>query len=170
MTTRLLDVNVLIALAWPNHVHHEIAQRWFESSGRKAWATCPLTQLAFVRISSNPGIVAAAVSPRDAARLLSAITAQPGHEFWPDELDLAAIAEFSSLALIGHRQVTDAYLVALARGRGGRLATLDRGVADLVVDARERTQLIEVIAGAPGIGEPRPRAYRIRRAKLRTRL
>jgi uncharacterized protein len=164
VTTRLLDVNVLIALAWPNHVHHELAQRWFESSARKAWATCPLTQLAFVRISSNPGIVAAAVSPRVAARLLAGITAQSGHEFWPDALDLAAVAGFSNLALVGHRQVTDAYLLALARSRGGRLATLDRGVADLV-EAGERASLVEIIEGAPGVGERRPRAYRVRGRK-----
>lgn len=163
MTARLLDVNVLIALAWPNHVHHEVAQRWFAAVGQKAWASCPLTQLAFVRISSNPRIVSAAVSPRQAARLLAAVTAQPGHEFWPDTLELAGVAEFSSLALVGHRQVTDAYLVALARSHGGRLATLDRGVADLVANATERAGVIELIGGVSGVQERRPRAYRVPR-------
>ena len=159
MTVRLLDVNVLIALAWPNHVHHEPAQRWFASSAKKAWATCPLTQLGFVRVSSNPRIVATAVSPREAARVMAAVTAQPGHEFWPDALELTAAAEFSTVTLVGHRQVTDAYLVALARHHGGRLATFDRDVADLVTDPRERAQLIEVI-GEQGVQERRPRQYR----------
>lgn len=161
MTTRLLDVNVLIALAWPNHVHHEPAQRWFAASGQKAWATCPLTQLAFVRISSNPRIVAATVSPREAARTLAAVTTQPGHEFWPDSLELTGVAELAATALVGHRQVTDAYLVAMAREHGGRLATFDRGIADLVSDPRERASLVEVI-GDGEVREPR-RAYRTRR-------
>ena len=163
MTTRLLDVNVLIALAWPNHVHHESAQRWFAESGRKAWATCPLTQLAFVRISSNPAIVPAAVSPRQAVRLMADVTAQPGHEFWPDALELTGVAEFSAAALVGHRQVTDAYLVALARSHGGRLATLDRGVADLVPDPRERAEVIEIIEAARQVQERRPRPYRVQK-------
>lgn len=162
MITRLLDVNVLIALAWPNHVHHAPAQRWFAASGQKSWATCPLTQLAFVRISSNPAIVAAAVSPREAVRLMADVTARPGHEFWPDTLELTGVTEFSSAALVGHRQVTDAYLVALARNRGGRLATFDRGVADLVTDPRERNELIELIGEERQAHERQPAAYRAR--------
>ena len=114
-----------------------------------------------MRISSNPRIVAAAVSPREAVRAMAAVTTQPGHEFWPDALELTAAAEFSTAALVGHRQVTDAYLVALARHHGGRLATFDRGVADLVTDPAERAQLVEVI-GEPGVPERRPRAYRVR--------
>lgn len=160
MIARLLDVNVLIALAWPNHVHHEIAHRWFAASARKAWATCPLTQLAFVRISSNPAIVAAAVSPREALRLMAEVTARPGHEFWPDAVELTGVAEFSSAALVGHRQVTDAYLLGLARSRGGRLATFDRGVADLLTDPRERAELVELILPPGQVAERLPRRYR----------
>lgn len=146
MTVRLLDVNLLIALAWPDHVHHALAHRWFASTGRKAWATCPLTQLAFVRISSNPKIVSAAVNPREATRLLVSVTAQPGHHFWHDALELSGVPEFSSVALTGHRQVTDAYLIGLARDRKGRLATLDQGLAALVAENVERRKLIEVVS------------------------
>lgn len=145
MKARLLDVNVLIALAWPNHEHHTTAQSWFESSGQNAWATCPLTQLAFVRISSNPKIVQSAVSPREATALMASVTAQPGHEFWPDSLEVPAVAELSETGLSGHRQVTDAYLVALARHHDGRLATFDRGIAGLLSDSRERERLVECI-------------------------
>ena len=75
--THLLDVNVLIALASPLHVHHVQAHAWFESVGQKSWATCPLTQLAFVRNSANPKIISAAVSPRTTTQTLSKMTALP---------------------------------------------------------------------------------------------
>lgn len=145
MSACLLDINLLIALAWPDHVHHALAHRWFARSGKNAWATCPLTQLGFVRISSNPRIVSAAVSPREATQVLAGITARMGHEFWPDPIEVTAVPEFSSTAFVGHRQVTDAYLIGLARHRKGRLATLDRGLTDLVADPEERRRLIEVI-------------------------
>lgn len=147
MTVYLLDVNLLIALAWPDHVHHAAAHRWFVTAGSKGWATCPLTQLAFVRISANPRIVSAAVSPREASRTLASITAQPGHYFWPDTLEITAIPEFSNAALSGHRQVTDAYLIGIARHRKGKLATLDKGLSSLVLDPAERRNLIELVKG-----------------------
>jgi predicted nucleic acid-binding protein len=68
------------------------------------------------------------VTPGDALRLLQRVCALPGHAFWPDDLSLAELGRTLG-SLIGHRQVTDAYLVALAASREGVLATLDRGVA-----------------------------------------
>ncbi len=127
MKPYLLDVNVLLALAWPNHVHHAAALTWFSEKGAKRFRTCPLTQTGFVRVSSNPAFTREAASPREALRLLKRICGLAGHEFWPDDLSLAE-APISTL-LTGHRQVTDAYLVSLAALHGGVLATLDRGVA-----------------------------------------
>ena len=49
MKVALLDVNVLIALAWPNHVHHELSLRWFKEQQPRGWATCPATQTGFVQ-------------------------------------------------------------------------------------------------------------------------
>ena len=140
----LLDVNVLIALAWPQHVHHKVAHAWFDKVGSKRWASCPLTQLAFVRISSNQKIIAGAVSPRAAMQALAQMTSLPGHQFWPDDLPLNELASFSSAALVGHRQVTDAYLLEVARHHHGLLATLDGGIAELLsLDERKtRIQLI----------------------------
>jgi toxin-antitoxin system PIN domain toxin len=142
----LLDVNLLIALAWPQHVHHAQAHAWFNRVGHSRWATCPLTQLGFVRISSNPKIVSSAVSPREALVALQRMTALPGHAFWPDDVSPAGQTEFAALSLVGHRQVTDAYLLALCRRHKGRLATLDRGLAELCGSAAERAKLIELIA------------------------
>jgi uncharacterized protein len=140
----LLDVNVLIALAWPLHVHHVVAHDWFENVGQKSWATCPLTQLAFVRISSNAKIVSAAVSPRAATKALSEMIALSGHTFWPDDLPVNGLASFNSNALVGHRQVTDAYLIELAKRHKGKLATLDAGLADLLPQS-ERSSFVKFI-------------------------
>ncbi len=140
----LLDVNVLIALAWPNHVHHVIAHAWFEKIGHFCWSSCPLTQLAFVRISSNPKIIADAVSPRAALQSLGKMTAMARHEFWPDDLPLIGLAGFSAAALAGHRQVTDAYLIELAKHRKGIVATLDAGLSDLLPPA-ERAKYVAYI-------------------------
>ncbi|HJR71911.1 MAG TPA: TA system VapC family ribonuclease toxin [Gammaproteobacteria bacterium] len=144
--TFLLDANLLIALAWPNHVHHAAAHDWFGSVGRQSWATCPLTQLAFVRISSNPRIIPdGAVSPRSALAALLQIVSRPGHEFWADDVAPAEAGVFSSLVLVGHRQVTDAYLLALCQRHGGVLATLDRGVAELARAIDEPSGLVTVV-------------------------
>lgn len=143
-TPFLLDVNVLIALAWPLHVHHVVAHNWFENVGQKSWATCPLTQLAFVRISSNAKIISAAVSPRAAIKALSEIIALPGHTFWPDDLPVNDLASFTSNALVGHRQVTDAYLIELAKCHKGKLATLDAGLVDLLPQS-ERSSFVTFI-------------------------
>ena len=140
----LLDVNVLIALAWPVHVHHAVAHAWFEKHGHRSWSTCPLTQLAFVRISSNPKIISTAVSPRAAVKALGEIVALAGHVFWADDLQVRNLASFTSNALVGHRQVTDAYLIELAKHHSGKVATLDRGVADLLPQS-ERTRYVAYI-------------------------
>ena len=152
----LLDVNVLIALAWPLHVHHVISHAWFESVGQQSWATCPLTQLAFVRISSNAKIISTAVSPRAAVQALSDMVALAGHVFWPDDLQVNDLASFTSNALVGHRQVTDAYLIELAKRHKGKVATLDAGLADLLPQA-ERGRFVAFIgAGKTAAGSGRP--------------
>lgn len=141
MKPYLLDVNVLVALAWPNHMHHRQAQAWFAQKAATAFRTCPITQIGFVRISSNPAFSPAAVSPAQALALLDRVSLLPGHEFWPDDIpwrDASALCP----PLGGHRQVTDAYLVALATQRGGILATLDRAAAALACGDRAVVEMI----------------------------
>ena len=135
----LLDINVLIALAWPNHVHHGEALAWFRRKASAGFRTCPATQLGFVRISSNLAFTAAAVAPSEALELLERITRLPGHGFWPDDL-AAGEALRERKFITGHRQVTDGYLVALAVKHGGTVATLDRA-------------MMAMAAGAPGAVE-----------------
>jgi toxin-antitoxin system PIN domain toxin len=141
MKPYLLDTNVLIALAWPNHVHHAETTDWFLRKAAPGFRTCPITETGFVRISSNPSFTANAVGPAEALALLDRITRLPGHGFWPDDLPVAqALASWP--VLCSHRQVTDGYLLALAAGRDGVLATLDRGIAPLARKYQEHLELI----------------------------
>lgn len=145
MTAYLLDVNVLVALLWPPHEAHRQVVQWFGSEARKGWATCGLTQAGFVRILSNPAFSSQAPSPRRAMELLAENLDHPGHRFWGDsEGFLAAAAPFSA-RITGHRQVTDAFLLGLALRHKGKLATLDRGVASLILPETAQ-RAVEVIA------------------------
>jgi len=128
----LLDVNVLVALAWPNHVHHASAHRWFDRNESAGWATCPLTETGFVRVSSNDRLFPEARSPREALDLLGRILALPHRVFWMDDTSIVGSRFVRRESLVGHRQLTDAHLLALALRRKGRLATFDRAVQDLV--------------------------------------
>jgi len=139
--TYLLDINVLIALAWPSHVHHALAQRWFAAKRRSGFSTCPITQTGFVRISSNPRFIANAVTPIEALQLLDRMTALPEHLFWPDDLELSEVVRGVNM-LSGHRQVTDAYLLSLASKHGGRLATLDRAAVTLARHSHLTAELL----------------------------
>ena len=136
MKPYLLDTNVLIALAWPNHVHHRETLEWFEAKATKAFRTCPITQTGFVRISSNPAFTPNPPSPVEALALLHQITQLPGHGFWPDDLPLG------QNLMATHRQVTDAYLLALAAAHDGVLATLDREKQSHAQQAPKQHELI----------------------------
>jgi uncharacterized protein len=128
--TYLLDVNVLVSLSWPEHVAHATVRRWFAKNSGMGWATCPLVQAGFVRITSNPAFSSRSVSVQEATDGLRSSLASEHHEFWPDSIPLAdALALLKQVS--GHQQITDAYLVALAIRNRGRLATLDRGIFQL---------------------------------------
>jgi len=122
VSAHLLDGNVLVALADAAHIHHSVAVAWF-SKNRIPFATCPITQGTLLRMLLRHGAVD---SPGDAGAVLAKLCAHPRHRFWADDIDYAQV---SWQGLIGHRQVTDAYLAALARSKGGKLLTLDKGLA-----------------------------------------
>ncbi|MCL2161924.1 MAG: PIN domain-containing protein [Betaproteobacteria bacterium] len=130
MSARLLDANVLIALFDADHVHHAIVRDWFIALN-DGFATCPIVEGALtrwiVRIEGHSGTAAAQCELRKLA-------ADSRHRFWPDDL---AYADVEWKGVLGHSQVTDAYLAALARKHGGRLVTLDRGLAALHHDVAE---------------------------------
>jgi toxin-antitoxin system PIN domain toxin len=140
MPVHLLDANVLLALGWPSHAHHSRAHEWFSSSAGDGWATCPLTQCAFVRISTNPRAVGGALAPAQAIAAVARMTSHERHVFWADDLPVAS-PHFPAAALRGHQQVTDAYLLALCASRGGRLATFDAAIAAIAGDAKLVTRI-----------------------------
>jgi uncharacterized protein len=148
VTAFLLDASVLIALSWPSHSAHEIAQRWFKQNAQHGWATCPFTQCAFVRIISNPAFSPNALFLSQAIELLRANLDHPKHEFWPDDEEFVDLIRGFEDRLTGHQQVTDAYLLGLAIRRKGRLATLDRKVLALLPTNTSRNGAVELIAGA----------------------
>lgn len=123
--TALLDANVLIALVVTEHVHHDAATDWLASSDA-SFATCPITQGSLVRFLVRMGQPAA--TARD---VVHAVANAKNHEFWPDSV---SFADVTVGGVVGHRQVTDAYLAQLARSHKGQLATLDSGLAHLHSD------------------------------------
>jgi hypothetical protein len=135
--TALLDLNILTALLWPAHEHHDAAHRWFAARANARWATCALTQLGFVRIVSNPAFSRDALAPAGAVALLAENLGHPAHEFWTESLQVPAAVKGIEAALQGHRQLTDAYLLALASRRKGLLATFDRGLRALAATTFE---------------------------------
>lgn len=145
MTAFLLDVNVLIALGWRGHPDHTKIQRWFARNSNQGWATCPFTQAAFVRIVSNPAFSPHATSPAEALKLLTNNVRHATHEFWPDNLDLCEALRPFAARLVGHQQVTDAYLLALALRKKGKLATLDRGILSLLPQGSHEQHAVELI-------------------------
>lgn len=122
----LLDVNALIALAWDSHVHHAAMRRWFADHAAQGWASCPITESGFVRVSSNTKALPHAIAPSAAREVLAALRAAGDHRFVADDVSLT---DPDVPAIDGHRQVTDVHLLVLARRAGMRMVTFDAGLA-----------------------------------------
>ncbi|MFZ0595201.1 MAG: TA system VapC family ribonuclease toxin [Bryobacteraceae bacterium] len=129
MSVALLDINVLIALFDPLHLHHEPAHRWFSRNQRHGWASCPLTLNGCIRILSNPKYPSFRVSPADVVDHLRQLCSDPHHEFWPADSSLIDEALIRAGAIANHQCVTDIYLLALAVRHHGKLATFDGSIA-----------------------------------------
>jgi len=130
--TFLLDVNVLVALIDPAHVQHDAAHDWFAKHGKKAWATCPLTENGVMRIVGHARYPNSPGTPAAVAQVMAGLCALPGHVFWPDDISLLDTKKLDASRILSSAQVTDSYLLALACAHGGKLATFDRR---LVTDA-----------------------------------
>jgi uncharacterized protein len=141
----LLDVNVLIAMTWPSHEAQGRVQHWLSELGRDRWASCPFTQTAFVRILSNPAFSPNALTPGDAIALLQSNLGHSAHQFWHDDIGLVQAMALLQRKIVGHQQVTDAYLLALAIHNKGRLATLDRKITALLPEKTAARDVVTVI-------------------------
>ena len=144
MPIHLLDVNVLIALCWSHHQHHQAANAWFAEGtlggSGGGWATCPITEMSFIRLSMNPVSMRSTISTTEAANGLRNLISHPNHYFWTDELSLLNPLVLTK-QVRGHRQVTDAYLFALCMHHKGVLATFDRGTLSLAATPEQRKSI-----------------------------
>ncbi|MBB6143900.1 hypothetical protein HNQ77_001849 [Silvibacterium bohemicum] len=146
MSIALLDVNTLIALLWRPHRHHPPALEWFKVNEKKGWATCAITQLAFVRIVSNRTFANESPSPAEATALLRRNIESPYHHFLIDDLSFPEAVASIGQSVSGHQQTTDAYLLALAIHHQGHLVTFDRGITILLPEPRRKSGLIVTLS------------------------
>jgi len=143
----LLDVNVLVALLDGGHLHHELAMDWLAAHGHQGWASCPITQNGCLRILSLPGYSNPQPPARVAARLAAA-TADASHAFWPDAVSLLEPGRLRWDHVLGSRQITDVYLLALAVQHQGTFVTLDRSISPASVPGARKEHLT-VLGVAP---------------------
>jgi uncharacterized protein len=144
----LLDANALIAVAWPTHSAHERVQRWFSRNASQGWATCPFTECAFVRIVSNPAFSPNFLTLPEAIRLLALNVNHPTHHFWVDDLPVEDAVRHFQGRMVGHKQITDGYLLGLAMHKKGKLATLDERLATLLDPKSGERNRVELIVGS----------------------
>lgn len=141
MARALFDVNFLIALFLPSHVHNKSAQRWWDDHEDLGWASCPITENGFVRIVSQPNMGSDLSSAGAIAKLDSA-KSRTKHEFWPDSLSLTDTAVFNRQHILSHKQLTDTYLLALAKKHQGTLVTFDKGIVIASVSGANESNLV----------------------------
>jgi toxin-antitoxin system PIN domain toxin len=143
----LLDVNVLLALFDPHHVHHDTAHDWFEEHSSAGWASCPVTENGFVRTANVAARTGEFVPMATLIDRLRAFQRAGGHEFWHDDVSLLDNARFDARRIHGNRQVTDVYLLALAVAHDAQLVTFDARIPVAAVKGARRDHLV-VLASA----------------------
>lgn len=131
MSTYLLDINLLLALTDPMHIHHDVAHRWYVDVGAAGWATCPLTENGFVRIASHPRYPNRPGGVSAVLAMLRQLCAANGHHFWSEDISIRDLVGLDTI--ITHAHVTDVYLLGLAVKKGGKLATLDQHLPALAI-------------------------------------
>lgn len=135
----LLDANALIALGWPPHEHHERMMQWFKRHADAGWATTAFTQAAFMRVLLQPSFPSPhPLAVSDVASLLLRNTAHPGHRLLAMNFGFEEVLGCCTGGLVGHRQITDAYLLTTAVLSAVKLVTFDSGIAQLLATASER--------------------------------
>jgi len=126
LTCFLLDINLLLALTDPMHIHHEFAHDWFAAEGMHDWATCPITENGFVRIASHPNYPNSPGNSTVVLAILRQLCQTPGHHFWSEEISIREA--LAPEVIITHAQITDVYLLGLAVHNKGKMATFDKSI------------------------------------------
>ena len=138
----LLDLNALIFLGDTESPHYAAIHHWFDTSGKEDWGVCPLTEAGFVRVTTNPAYGGACRTVAQATAILAAFAAYPGYRYWPISESWSVLTASFSARLLGHQQVTDAYLLGLAVKHEGVLVTFDRGIRYLAGTQFSRNLLV----------------------------
>ena len=139
----LFDVNILVAILDPDHIHHWRAHDWWKANQSSGWASCPLTENGAARIMSLP-TYKNPITTASAVDLIAKQIARTDHEFWADDFSLCDPTVFDAARILGPLQITDVYLLALAVKHGGRLATLDRRISLGAVHRAEAKHLAAI--------------------------
>lgn len=137
----LLDVNLLIALFNPDHIHHQTAHDWFATARSDGWATCALTEQGLLRILANPKYWPEFERTVSVLERLRKFCGSGHHHFWAQTVTLRDAKLFNLAHVSGHRQITDVYLLGLAHKMGGQLATFDRTIPVKAVVGATRDSL-----------------------------
>jgi toxin-antitoxin system PIN domain toxin len=135
----LLDVNILIALTQPEHLHHSVVMNWFNTPGLN-WGLCAFSEVGFLRISSNPAV--GKLTVEDGTKMLAALAKHRGYRFWPISAGWAALAAPFQERVFGHQQITDAYLLGLAVKENGILVTTDKAIRFLAGSQYSKNVLV----------------------------
>jgi uncharacterized protein len=139
----LFDVNVLIALLDSDHIGHTAATAWLGAQLQYGWASCPITENGTARIMASPGYV----NPLPVAAILERLAsakATEHHRFWPDDVSLTDTQVFKHTELLGSKQITDRYLLALAVRNEGRFVTFDQGIRPTAVIGASADHLVQI--------------------------
>lgn len=145
--SHLLDANALIALGWPTHEHHPRMMKWFSQHARAGWATTAFTQSVFVRIVTQPAFSGRAIAVGEVAELLLRNTAHPKHRLVALDFGFAEVWAACTGGILGHRQITDAWLLTAAIRNQMKLLTFDSGIEQLLANAQERSKHVTVLNG-----------------------
>lgn len=132
MSKHLLDTNVLIALLDPDQPFHDTTAQWFFADPKREWLTCPITENGTLRILSQKNYP----RPRSISAVFETLLSLTGfghHEHIFDNVSLLDEQE-SMRHIQGSAQITDTYLLMLARSHGADFATLDRRITPVAVN------------------------------------
>ncbi|MGL4232399.1 MAG: TA system VapC family ribonuclease toxin [Casimicrobium sp.] len=145
----LLDASVLIPLLWPPHEKHEIARDWFAHEvierSDAGWLSCAFTQAAFVRVITQPAFHSPIVSVAEAAALLTRNLINPKHRYIDTRIELVDVLKHCTGGVVGHRQITDAWLVTLAHHASAKLVSFDKRLHTLLATASERERDLVIL-------------------------
>jgi toxin-antitoxin system PIN domain toxin len=145
VAAHLLDVNALIALVWEDHQFHDTMATWFVRHAKRGWATCAITQSGFIRVMNQSALVKPGRTVAELAEALKQNVAHPAHHLLALDFDFAEVLTRCNGGVVGHRQVTDAYLLTAAIRADMKLLTFDSGVHTLLANDAARAAHIECL-------------------------